>query len=90
MTNDDLPDFIVAVERNDYAELYDHVYAIGGPDQAATVRDYQDQVAICAFCGETADLEPYLHQRVEIPHARDCRQPLIATLLQRLPKPMER
>lgn len=37
---DDLPDFIVAVVKDDYAELYDHLYAIGGPDQAATVRDY--------------------------------------------------
>ena len=83
----DLPNFIVAVVVDDYAEVYDHLWAIGGPDEAAVVKDYEVQVAICAFCGETAELQPYLHRHRDIPHASGCRQPQIAALVKRLPKP---
>jgi|GEM_PF-3161273 len=86
-SSENLPDFIVAVESTDYAAVYDHLYAIGGPDEAAVVKDYDLQLAICAFCGETAQLDSYLHRRQEIPHDSGCRQPQIAALVKRLPQP---
>jgi len=86
----DLPDFIVAVEATDYAEAYNHLLAIGGEDEAAVVKDYDLQLAICAFCGETANLEPYLHRRENIGHDAGCRQPQIAQLIKRLPVPEAR